>query len=76
MIIYFPLRLHDSEDGRERQREEFYEKLKEIQWKSIKQVFEWQSFYAVTTYIMLDGSKCKYIEDTEYGVPYSLEVTV
>lgn len=74
MIIYYPRRLHDSEDGRERQREEFYEKLKESERNSVRQIFELEPFYAQTIFIMPDGSECRYREDTEYGVPYSLEV--
>jgi len=74
MIIYYPRRLHDSEDGRERQREEFYEKLNELERNSVRQIFELEPFYTQTIFIMSDGSKCKYREDTASGVPYSLEV--
>lgn len=51
----------------------FYDKLKEIQNHQISYEFRWSGPYAIFTYHLPNGEIWEYMEDTDYGVSYSLE---
>lgn len=59
--------------GEEKEKEAFYEKKKSLAEEATKVDSAWENFYLRTEYTLPNGEKWFYYEDTEYGVPYSLE---
>lgn len=57
----------------EGEKDRFYAILNHLKETAVSHSFAWESYYAATTYVMADGSKYVYREDTEYGIPYSIE---
>ena len=59
--------------GDEKAKNAFYQKKKEIAEKAIQTTSKWEAFYLCTEYFLPNGEKWLYFEDTDYGVPSSLE---
>lgn len=71
--IYYPRRLFDSHDGHDTERNNFYDKLQNIKLKATRTESGWEDSYYITHFMMEDGHVWEYVEDADYGVPYSLE---
>ena len=68
MVLRFPRFSTNAEE-----KESFWNLLESIKNQAVKVEGEWQNFYYATTYTMKDGRQYLYLEDTEYGIPNSIE---
>lgn len=60
--------------GDEIRKKEFWDLLDKLKSSAIDTKGDWNgNYYYCTTYTMKDGSQYMYMEDMEYGIPYSIE---